>query len=305
MLCDDFVADEGLRPLYDRLDKVIEKIYRAQKFVLAPEFCVAADGLVENIPELHKVVPMCRIPFPLTWIEFLHDDRPHWDPNSGMGARPVDPTRHQGAPQRVGFLLEQLENAKQWEAHLFWKLRNVPMFGQGLDTPLNASLLAMRFDADASLNMPDPLFSATTPQPARFGLGLMTELRLEKPDIFRKLLEYGLEDWGGETRFIVAVLGLLNARNVVRTEKVDKEFENIKRARKGKRPLFTHTLIKVRPFIVTRSEATTGKGHRNLKLSFVRGHFKHRKTGLFWWSMHARGDAKYGVVEHEYEVEGK
>jgi len=85
MLCDDITNDTYFQGLYDGLPLVVQKIAHAQKFVLTPEFCLAADGLVENVPELDKVVPMCRIPYPLTWIEFLHDDRPHWDPAGPHG----------------------------------------------------------------------------------------------------------------------------------------------------------------------------------------------------------------------------
>jgi hypothetical protein len=304
MLCDNIVADTILHGLYDDLDKTVQKIKDAQKFVLAPEFCMAADGLVENIEELNKIVPMCRTPYPLTWIEFLHDDRPHWNPAGPYGARPVDPTRHQASPQRVGFLLEQIsEDAKKWQAHLFWKLRSIPV--GAIDSTLhNASIMKVEFDCDASLNQKEPMYTATKPRLAQFGAGLVGTLSAKMPDVGKRLMEYAAEDWGGEVRFLVAVLGLLNARNVVQVQKIDRELENKKRQKHGKRPLFSHTLLKVRPFIVQHERIEKG-GRHNYRLHFVRGHFKHRRTGLFWWSTHARGDAKVGMVEKDYEVEGK
>src|SRR3977135_2253449 len=106
MLCDDLLADNKLRELYD-IDRVYDKIRRAQKFVLSQQFAIAADGLVDNYHELNKIAPWCRIPFPLTWIEWLHSDRPHWDEDGPYKARPVDRTRHQFRPHRIGLLLEQ------------------------------------------------------------------------------------------------------------------------------------------------------------------------------------------------------
>jgi hypothetical protein len=163
--------------------------------------------------------------------------------------------------------------------------------------------MAIWFDCDASLNQPDPLVASTHNAPGQFGRGLIKKLLNTRPDVAQKLLEYAVEDWGGELRFLVATLGLLNARNVVQAQKIDKEPENKRRQKHGKRPLFSHTLLKVRPFIVQHERVEQG-GHHNYRLHFVRGHFKHRRSGLFWWSMHARGDAKIGIVEKDYEVEG-
>jgi hypothetical protein len=42
--------------------------------------------------------------------------------------------------------------------------------------------------------------------------------------------------------------------------------------------------------------------HRELRAHFVRGHFKARKSGVFWWSPHARGDLSRGMVAKDYEV---
>ena len=35
---------------------------------------------------------------------------------------------------------------------------------------------------------------------------------------------------------------------------------------------------------------------------FVRGHFKIRKTGVFFWHPHARGDFGRGQIEKDYEI---
>jgi hypothetical protein len=201
-------------------------------------------------------------------------------------------------------LLEHLENAKRWQAHLFWRLKSIPNACME-NTPNNGSLMMVEYDCDAALNVPDPLYAAIKPRHARFGAGLIATLLTIQPNIAKRLLEYALEDWGGESRFLVAILGLLNTRNVVQTETVDMELTNKKRERSGKRPLFSHDLIKVRPFITASGERATEGGHRDLRLHFVRGHFKHRRTGLFWWSMHARGDAKVGVTLKDYEIEGE
>ena len=136
---------------------------------------------------------------------------------------------------------------------------------------------------------------------ADFGIELLSRL---PTDIVKRLAEYAWEDWGGEIRFMVAMLGLLNTRNVAQSEYVDKMAHNVKRIKQKKPPLFSHTILKIRPQLLNRYSGDGGSGvHRDLKLHFVRGHFKQRKTGLFYWSWHARGSEKHGVIEKDYEVE--
>lgn len=301
MLCDDLVADTKLVVVYDGLDGVYDKIRRAQKFILSRQFAIAADGLVDNIPELFKIAPWCRIPFPLTWIEWLADDRPHWDENGPYHARPVDRARHQFPPHRIGLLLEQDGRASRWRGHLFWSMREnssaaIPSY--------NASLAAIRYDAENCAGATDPLVAAASTDLADFGNALMAEIYDADPKMIKQLGQYALEDWGGEVRYMVSVLGLLNTRNVAETQTVDHSKTNTKRARHGKRPLFSHSILKVRPSIFTGGSAAQGEGgHRDLRMHFVRGHFKHRPSGLFWWSMHVRGNIKHGMISKEYELE--
>jgi hypothetical protein len=118
-----------------------------------------------------------------------------------------------------------------------------------------------------------------------------------------KFIQYAYEDWGGEMRFMIALLGLLNARNVAQAETVNKEKHNIKRKKLGKPPLFSHILLKIRHEIYAHdADGVAASQNRDLRLHFVRGHFKHRKSGLFWWSMHARGSGKYGTIDKDYVV---
>jgi hypothetical protein len=298
MLCDDLVADELLPMAYDGLDRVYDKIRQAQKFILSPQFAIAADGLVDNIPELFKIAPWCRVPFPLTWIEWLASDRPHWDQDGPYKARPVDRSRFQFAPHRIGILLEQQGRASCWKTHLFWSMRTAET-GQ-----YNGSIAAIRFDAEACDNADDPLLAATRTVMADFGGRMIMRLLETNPEILGKLGQYALEDWGGEMRYMVSVLGLLNTRNVTESTTVDNTKVNVKRKRHGKRPLFSHNILKIRPSVCTGGTAAqTAGGHRDIRFHYVRGHFKQRASGLYWWSMHGRGRVDVGVVEKDYEVE--
>jgi len=306
MLCDDLLSDDLLPTLYDGLDKTYAKIAKAQKFMLSREFAIAADGLVDNVAELQKIAPFCFTPFPLTWVEWAFKDRPHWDWQGPYKARPVDRTRHQREPIRVGVLLEQQDGrASCYKIHLFWKLRERP---DDCSSEYNGSLAALLFDAEKAAqeleDQPDPLLRGTRTGPADFGKDLMMKSVTFAPEVAERLLQYAMEDWGGEFRYVLAVLGLLNTRNVVHRSPVDNAVMNKKRARHGKRELFSHTILKVRPSIIVRTGGEGPAGHRDLKMHFVRGHFKHRATGLFWWSTHVRGSIEHGMVSKDYELEG-
>jgi len=305
MLCDDLIADKLLPQGYDGLDRVFDRIRKARKFTLSKEFAVAADGLVTNFKELYKIIPYCRIPYPATWIEWLHDDRPHWNPEGPYKARPVDRTRHQKAPQRVGMLMEQQSAfAGHWKTHLFWATKE-KLDPTDVESKFNGSLGAIILDTRKVLESSevDPLVEAIDGSClADFGRGLLDRLMVHQPDAAMRLMEYAVEDWGGEIRFMVAVLGLLNTRNVAQHSFVNKELHNIKRAKQRKLPLFSHTVLKIRPQLWVNREGGEAGGHRDLRLHFVRGHFKHRKSGLFWWSMHPRGRKQLGIIEKDYEV---
>jgi hypothetical protein len=303
MLCDDLVTDTILPLTYDRFERVQEKIRKSQKFILSREFAMAADGLVDNVVELHKVAPFCLLPFPLTWIECLHDDRPHWNPALGYGARPVNEEHHQREPHRVGFLLEQRgEFAGRWKVTLFWQMKGQPS-DPDFSSRNNGSIAAMLVDIRND-DGEEPLMAMSEVTFAEFGQALISTLMDEAPDIARRLATYAIDDWGGEFRYVLAVLGLLNTRNVATTEPVNYTRQNAKRARRGGRQLFSYNLLKVRPnLIARRSGQSDAEYHRDVRLHLVRGHVKRRASGIFWWNSHARGKLQHGMVSKDYQLE--
>lgn len=89
---------------------------------------------------------------------------------------------------------------------------------------------------------------------------------------------------------------LLNARNrvVQVTDGPDFTRLNRSRAKSGKAPLLSSKIIKLdlsRP-IVQALRRGTSTNPRDLAAHVVRGHFKVRKSGVFWWSPFVRGGDK-------------
>lgn len=115
--------------------------------------------------------------------------------------------------------------------------------------------------------------------------------------------------------FQAAVLGLavsfMHCRNV-ELQKIERpEKVNRKRAKAGKTPLYTYSVIDIQPVKKILKDATnnhlTGIKQR---LHICRGHFKTyinkglfgKYPGTFWWPDQLRGDKALGVSAHDYSV---
>ncbi|MCK1670359.1 hypothetical protein [Bradyrhizobium sp. 150] len=110
-------------------------------------------------------------------------------------------------------------------------------------------------------------------------------------------------DIEGEAPFAETIIAMMNSRNAIEHRPVDLSGLNKARAKRG-RPMFlpyrtTHLRLsqaQTRAFragLLTREDA--GR-HR------VRGHFKIRKTGIYWWSPFFRGDPTKPLERQEYNV---
>jgi hypothetical protein len=308
VLADDIAADKVLAEGNPGLNVYQEIIQSAQKFSLSHDFAAAADGLIDNVNELKKVMPYCRLPYPICWFEVAQGDRAHF-----MSA-PTHFPADQGAPARVGFLCiaelddptdERSYDLASWETYLCWSLKRreikpVPDgkggFWVGGSTVHNISALVVSYHMSGTMNA---LEDKVTFDMVPFKHAMMKQYG-HNADHMSRLLH---SDWAGEIRFLVSLLGLLNARNVAETEKVDYTRLNRKREKHHKYPLSSHILLKIRTEH-KRSLSGPGTGSpAEIRAHFVRGHFKTRKTGIFWWGPHMRGKLEYGYVAKDYQVE--
>lgn len=106
--------------------------------------------------------------------------------------------------------------------------------------------------------------------------------------------------------FALPALILLNCRNAIGMEEVvPSKSHNRQRRLRGKRPLVVHKLVKVRLSEGQRRQVDRDwQGSRDnfVRGTLVSGHFKVRKTGIFWWSPHARRG--WGAVTKRRVVTG-
>ena len=104
---------------------------------------------------------------------------------------------------------------------------------------------------------------------------------------------HGFQWSRGICQKLVAILLLLNSRNATETgPELDLRAINRARTRKGDPPL-----LPLRPVIldITRRlraarRAGISDAPSDIRAALVRGHFKVRKSGVFWWSPHVRGN---------------
>jgi hypothetical protein len=101
----------------------------------------------------------------------------------------------------------------------------------------------------------------------------------------------------------------LNSKNTGTIDFIANAKQNKRRTIRKKLPYFDYKLIDV--FLNTKKKyinatRTSVNEIRNMliqtRLHSVIGHFKVRKTGIFWWSPHLRGNYKNGISAKAYRI---
>lgn len=75
---------------------------------------------------------------------------------------------------------------------------------------------------------------------------------------------------------------------------------NRKRAKLGRRPLSVYQVVDLNKTIKAHFQQSICGGDEGVRFHWRRGHFKARRTGLFWWNPHTAGRKVYGEVRKEY-----
>ena len=291
-----------------------EHMREAHVFEIDADFAAAADQLKESNPSAFaRVLPLCRLPYDACWFEVRHHDRLSFV--RGV-VRPTDG----GQVDRVGVLMQRLAPGDQIMMHLVWRFTSGgvsmsdfamvfnfdenPTFG-GKPKPSEREALSKLY-AGAELDASEDIDRRVFPVPSSYH-----SAQFEGPGsqgYVERRIGVALGDWSGEWMFWLAVVALLNSRNAVATEAVDVTRENARRRRirSGRPDLLSYTRCIIAPRLRDRlREADAARAApAAVRAHFVRGHFKARKTGLFWWSPFLRGDVKSGLVMKEYEVRG-
>lgn len=326
--------DEAVRDIRAR-------VRRATPFVLDGDAVAMACHVALSRPSsILSALPWVRLPYPATFIEWSTQDarRAMAELGSPLKERP----RTISEVERVGFLLSQsgdpdptirieYVHRDRSEEHNLTVCDAAPVlfsFVPPVDLPDAAdaeTVEAMRekwptdakgpmrewfrlvrddpHELAASMAINDCLSWKPHPDFARLAVALAQTMGRAETETIEA-------DQAREAEFhiltvLIPALILLNARNAVSVETVEApEKLNRKRAAMGKPPLLGHRLVRIRleGARYRAAQADGAAGGPSARGTMVRGHFKVRRSGIFWWSPHPRRG--FGAVTHGYEVRG-
>jgi hypothetical protein len=334
MLADDVLAACG--GLADQtfsgtITALARDIRRAARYDLTPGVMLSAQT-VHHSPKgtRMRALPLCRLPFEYTWFEW-----PGQDP-AGAAPHVVGPERYAPVPRRCGALVTVDESRQRGVMTWAWFTKEM---NQGINVCPLSFCFDWREDFEPFDDLVEaairrhgipkaevdlygieqamakyPRLRGISPEALaadrdRFGIvwspyaarfAQEYERQRGSIDPSHTLWQYAIGDITGEPSMLQCVILLLNSRNMTDAQTVPApERLNRQRARKAKGPLLDYTTIRIK-LSRTMMQRAGAPGERSAsRMHVVSGHFKVRKSGIYWWSDHARGDPTQGVVRQQ------
>lgn len=166
-----------------------------------------------------------------------------------------------------------------------------------------AKFLGDQKERDAILKMDKSAVAAVVPHMRDFVDLLKKEQRFET---IEKFIGASMRDISGEIKIIQAALCLMNSKNCVAMEKAKLSKINARRLKKKKKPLLSYSTVTINLSKIDQHFADSQNLSREeIRRHVVRGHFKLRKSGVYWWRPFLRGNIKIGqVIRTGYAIEG-
>lgn len=273
---------------------------KAQNFVLDRSIGEVAGDMSRKA--VRDVLPFCRLPYPVCWIEIAQQDRPFFADAFTHGPNHSGGKVYQ--PGRVGILCEQQgDDPQRFYASLAWTYSVADQLAQGLDSPLSICPVGLSIrcnEPDPELGEPFTAQELLTP----YWRETMLAILEASPDAYDVLRRNAQHDWAGEPWFWLAVLALLNAKNGASSTFTPAPAAlNKSRAKAGKPPLADYHQLTLRIGPRDAQAARGGGSDRNaMRAHTVRGHFKIRRTGVYWWRPFIRGEVAEGFARKTYKV---
>jgi hypothetical protein len=328
MLVDDLIANAGSaedRIFSGAFTELAKALRAAQRFDLSPDVMRSAFTIAHSpIGGQLRALPLTKLPFRSTWFEW---------PGGFAGDPSTRTDCHAPVPKRLGALIETDESLQRGAMVYAWLHTEDSRGEQGA----NLCPLAVTFDwrpepaplpdlthADRwGVGQPDrwwreqaelfPRLRGAAPGDVmddhrRFGMIInpmmkrfMAFAEANSPGGFTKLLNAATLDIKGEPVLLRAAIMLMNSRNLASHEKRPAPPRlNAARARRGRPPLLDYTHVHIRLTRALGQRAGMAADPRApARLHLVRGHFKIRASGVYWWAPHARGHATQGEVKRQ------
>jgi hypothetical protein len=283
-------------------------IGHATRFVLDENATIAMARLAllrpSNIMEARAFLRPPALPM---WIEYLDPARKAVWAEEGMS---VDPDAHH--PWRNGLLLLPGLTDDEVLISSFWNFKDADPSGMGMrfhTTPFamlfNLALdgrMLTRLEHYRQLNDLAPYSHAYRFRDDPREVEALNRIRAHGCAVSSPLIQFSealiessppslvaswASDIGQEMVFLLCALLMLNSKNLAERRPVEFEKLNRKRGKMGRPPLRDYTEIRLRM-----PKGAMGVGTRDgaaCMAHWYRGHYKIRKTGVFWWRSHMRG----------------
>lgn len=319
-------------------DDLVTKIKDAQKFVLSATALDAVFQIHKSKPSsLLEAMPLCRPPYKLTWIERVGaatNDKT-WD-NSEARPEAIIPEKF---GMLIEYLEDSGQNFRvscMWKQKLPPELNPIigivicPIdmcFVVGDHTYSQAIKNVAEFLVDKNLSeQATKLLNETVSYWAEKNTAMLTnpffDIFNDKERKAAMILEDRVtmfpslcyvdpgshikkSDWfsdiAAEGGLLLSTLALLNSRNNISIENQDFKKLNKKRVRNGRSELMSYNVVKI---VLSKRDRLTalseGMTDYEIRKHLVRGHFKIKKNGIYWWRPFIRGSYKNGEANRSH-----
>ena len=314
-----FFLPEDVQAAYAVLS---EKLQKTQRFVLDRAAVQTVHSVSESTPKRFlQALGVCRLPYPSLWVEFSFQDRVIWIEDAAKRGMIVETIAESSPPGRLGFFLEQQDAEGRvmsvipcW-SHPDKGVVSICHMMLVINTTEDEIEISAAYHEEKLIDIQKTApekkkFQRWMNDPSEIAAGIALEARISEqiPDfmfplwhniiqtapqeVVQKLVEMTHYDLKSEWRFVLALLTVLNSRNIIQiSDEVDLSKINKQRQKKGVLPLATYRNIRLNLSRVQKNRlGAMTNDPRNLQASIVRGHWKLRKSGLFWWNPHVRGN---------------
>lgn len=322
---------------HDRsLDGLRERVKTAEVYVLDEQACaMAANVSVTKPSSILAALPFVKLPFERIWIEFANQHVRA--ATADLGSPNIRDAEHQYQIVRTGFLLYMDVEAQDIVVEYVHRDRT-PNGDEATDMAPVIGRFSLATTDEYSVeeypSLPRTTEVVTTgkfreyqktidknPAEAAAQMELRNRLRTEPhPDAQRLIrsveslmgragVDNVLQGQAGDLSrnfgtMILTALILLNCRNAVDQERVPAPDKlNKKRLQKGRPPILEYRMVKIH-LSGNRRRALSRQGVSTAATTgaLVIGHFKVRKSGIYWWGFHMRNGGPAGVGPRRVNV---
>lgn len=274
--------------------------------------------------KLRSIHNHCRVPFQKIWIEWVGTSHNFGEAEYFVEDGPEEDINfNQPKPDRCGVLVEaDGENYGRAMMTFAWshpnagfnvspvsfvfdwtggQVEGIPKMARATPEEMRAWFPKYRKDSDEDLIAIDGHSNiGINPHMAEWWTLV---IRSMTPDQIRPMWRQFMADIKGEGGFAEGVIAAINSRNLVSVSDPD-DMTRINKARRKLRrpPLLAFRTVRLSLSRSVERKRSDGAG-APMPLHMVRGHFKVRKSGIYWWAPFWRGDASVGVIsKRRYEV---